>query len=80
LTALQADLRSLSRVSVRVCGMADASELPIQTEVSALQLADAMFGTGITVVSATYNGDPALAGIFTNDDKSRPKLRLRNAG
>jgi Hint domain len=60
--------------------MADASELPVQTDVSAMQLADAMFGTGITVVSATHSGDPASAGIYTSGDTIAPEVTPSDTG
>lgn len=60
--------------------MADASELPVQTNVSAMQLADAMFGTGITIVSATYTGDPASAGIYSDGDTIAPEVTPSDSG
>lgn len=43
-----------------------AQKLPVVTHVSALQLADTIFGDGVTVVSASYRGDPRSAGIYTD--------------
>ncbi|MDP3195972.1 choice-of-anchor L domain-containing protein [Tabrizicola sp.] len=60
--------------------MAEAMELPIQTHVSALQLAEAMFGTGIQIVSATYRGDPASAGIYTQGDTVAPDVTPADSG
>lgn len=60
--------------------MPEASELPIQTNVSAMQMADAMFGTGIKIVSATYKGDPASAGIYTQGDKIAPEVTPADSG
>lgn len=60
--------------------MAEASELPIQTNVSALQLAEAMFGTGIQIVNATYTGDPASAGIYTEGDTIAPDVTPADSG
>jgi Hint domain len=48
--------------------MVDAAKLPIQTNVSAMKMADAMFGSGIKIVGASYSGDPVSAGIFTKGD------------
>lgn len=60
--------------------MADASELPIEINVSAMQLAQAMFGTGIQVVSATYTGDPQSAGIYTQGDTIAPDVTPADTG
>lgn len=48
--------------------MAIASELPINTGATALDMANEIFGAGITVNSATYFGAGASSGIFTNGD------------
>lgn len=47
-------------------------KLPVQTGVTGMQLADAMFGDGITVVSASYKGDVRSAGIYTNGNTVSP--------
>ncbi|MCU0827220.1 MAG: choice-of-anchor L domain-containing protein [Tabrizicola sp.] len=60
--------------------MADASELPIETNVSALQLAEAMFGPSITIVSATYTGAPESAGIYTQGDTIAPEVTPSDTG
>lgn len=60
--------------------MPEASELPIQTNVSALQLAEAMFGTGIKVVNATYMGDPTSAGIYSQGDTVAPDVTPADSG
>lgn len=44
------------------------SQLPIDTFASAEDMANEIFGSGITVVSATYSGDDASSGIYTNGD------------
>lgn len=46
-----------------------AEPLPVATKVTALELAETMFGDGIKVVSATYKGDPLSAGIYTQGTK-----------
>ncbi len=48
--------------------MAIATELPIDTGATALDMANEIFGAGITVNSATYSGDNNSSGIFTNGD------------
>jgi Hint domain len=60
--------------------MPEASELPIQTNVSAMQMADAMFGTGIQIVNASYAGDPASAGIYTQGDTIAPEVTPADSG
>ena len=60
--------------------MPEASELPIQTNVSAMQLAETMFGTGIQIVNATYTGDPASAGIYTQGDTVAPDVTPADSG
>jgi flavin reductase (DIM6/NTAB) family NADH-FMN oxidoreductase RutF len=56
--------------------MVDAVKLPVDTTAGAEAMADAMFGPGIQIVSATYTGDPASAGIYSDGDKIAP-LRTR---
>jgi len=48
--------------------MAVASELPIQTNASAMDMASEIFGDGVTVVDATYSGDNRSSGIWTDGD------------
>lgn len=60
--------------------MAEAAELPIQTGVPAMDLADMMFGSGIQVVSASYEGDPLSAGIFTDAMSVIPGVAPSDSG
>ncbi len=46
--------------------------LPVSTHQTAIALAETMFGEGVTVVSATYTGDPAPPGSTTAGTRSRP--------
>lgn len=48
--------------------MATASELPINEGASALQMAQEIFGDGVTVVSASYTGDSRSSGIYSDGD------------
>ncbi len=48
--------------------MPTASELPIDTSASAMDMADAMFGSGVEIVSATYIGHDNASGIYSNGD------------
>ena len=42
-----------------------ANELTINTTASAMDMAQAIFGSGIQIVSANYSGDPLAAGIYS---------------
>jgi hypothetical protein len=46
--------------------MATGAELTYNTAASALQMAEAIFGDGVIVHSATYTGDPAASAIYSN--------------
>lgn len=46
--------------------MVDAAKLPVETDVGAMRLAEAMFGASIQIVDATYWGDPLSAGIYSD--------------
>ncbi|OIP85305.1 MAG: 2,3,4,5-tetrahydropyridine-2,6-carboxylate N-succinyltransferase [Rhodobacterales bacterium CG2_30_65_12] len=60
--------------------MATASELPIQTNASATQMAQEIFGDGVTVVSASYSGDNRSSGIYTNGDAVAPGVTPADTG
>ncbi|MFK7753256.1 MAG: choice-of-anchor L domain-containing protein [Sedimentitalea sp.] len=57
-----------------------ATELPIQTNATAEQMAAEIFGSGITVNSATYSGDPLSSGIYTNGDTISPDATPGDSG
>ena len=63
--------------------MAVASELPITTVregTTATQMAQEIFGDGVTVTGATYYGDNDSAGIYTNGDSVAPGVAPSNTG
>lgn len=60
--------------------MATARPLDINTDASALDMAHEMFGAGITVVSASYAGDPAQSGIYSGALTSIPGLSPTDGG
>lgn len=63
--------------------MVAASELPIQTVregVDASDMADAIFGDGVTVVSASYTGDIDSAGIYSGGDSVAPGVTPSDTG
>lgn len=60
--------------------MPTASELPIDTSASAMDMADAMFGSGVEIVSATYTGHKAASGIFSDGDEIAPDITPSDSG
>ncbi|WP_299749436.1 Hint domain-containing protein [uncultured Tateyamaria sp.] len=59
------------------------AELPIQTVregVDASDMADAIFGDGVQVVSASYTGDIDSAGIYSNGDSVSPGVTPGDTG
>ncbi|MCL3882869.1 choice-of-anchor L domain-containing protein [Marivita sp. GX14005] len=57
-----------------------AQELPINTSASALDMANTIFGAGITVNSASYTGDSRSSGVYTNGDSVSPDLTPGDTG
>lgn len=57
-----------------------ASELPVTTGTTAIALADTMFGDGVTVISATYQGDSRSAGIYTGGNLVSPGVVPADSG
>ena len=60
--------------------MVAASELPINTNASAIQMAESIFGDGTTVVSASYSGDNRSSGIYSNGDTVAPEVTPADTG
>ena len=63
--------------------MVAASELPIQTVregVDATDMADAIFGDGVEVISASYTGDRDSAGIYTDGNSVAPGVTPGDSG
>lgn len=52
--------------------MVAPSELSINTGASATQMAQTIFGDGVTVLSASYTGDPLSSGIYTGGLSTSP--------
>ncbi len=61
-------------------GMVAASELPIDTSATAMQMAQEIFGAGVNVVSASYTGDSRSSGIFTDGDTVAPGVTPGDSG
>lgn len=63
--------------------MVAASELPIRTVsegATARDLADTIFGDGVQVIFASYRGDGASAGIFSNGSSVSPGVTPSDSG
>lgn len=45
--------------------MTQLSNLPVDTSATDMEMADALVGAGITVVSASYSGDAVSSGVYT---------------
>jgi len=63
--------------------MVTASELSIETVrkgASAREMAEEIFGNGVTVTGATYYGDSDSAGIYTGGDATSPGVTPGNTG
>ena len=64
--------------------MPTATELPITTldsgTIDATDLANEIFGSGVSNVSATYSGDPRSAGLYTDGDTVSPEATPGDTG
>ena len=60
--------------------MVAASRLPVNTTATATQMAEAIFGDGVTVVSASYTGDARSSGIYSNGDTVSPFVTPGDTG
>ncbi len=60
--------------------MAIANELTIDTNVSDMQLAETIFGSGIRVVDANFSGDTGARGIYTGGDTTTPGVTPSDSG
>ena len=55
-------------------------KLAINTTASAMDMADAMFGNGIKIVSASYSGAESASGIYSGGDKTASDLTPSDSG
>lgn len=60
--------------------MATASELGYDTGASATEMAETIFGDGVTVVSADYSGDSRSSAIYSNGDSLAPGATPGDSG
>lgn len=56
------------------------SKLPVNSSASADQMAETIFGEGVTVVSATYTGDSQASGIYSDGDTVSPGVTPSDSG
>ena len=60
--------------------MATGAELSYNTGASAVAMANAIFGTGVTVVGASYSGDSRASAIYSNGDALAPGVTPSDTG
>lgn len=60
--------------------MVAASELSINQGANATQMAQEIFGDGVTVVSASYSGDNRSSGIYSGGDSTSPGVTPGDTG
>ncbi|WP_136439725.1 choice-of-anchor L domain-containing protein [Pacificoceanicola onchidii] len=60
--------------------MPTASELPVNTGATALDMANEMFGDGITVVSSSYTGAASASGTYSDGDAVAPGVTPSDTG
>lgn len=60
--------------------MVDAAKIPVETGVNPMKMAEQMFGSGIKIVDASYQGDPMSAGIYSGADKYAPGVAPSDQG
>ncbi|MEX0284956.1 MAG: choice-of-anchor L domain-containing protein [Paracoccaceae bacterium] len=60
--------------------MAVASELPIDTSATAIDMANAIFGSGVQVLGADYTGAGRASGIFSDGDSVAPGVTPSDTG
>ena len=60
--------------------MVAASELTIDENANAIAMAEAIFGDGVTVLSASYSGDSRSSGIYSGGDTTSPGVTPGDTG
>ena len=60
--------------------MATGAELDYDTNANATEMAEAIFGSGVTVVSASYTGDNRSSAIYSNGDALAPNVTPSDTG
>ena len=60
--------------------MVAGTEIPIARNASAMQMAQEMFGPGVTIESASYTGDRDSSGIYSDGDSISPGVMPGDTG
>lgn len=60
--------------------MVDGTALPVETGVDPMVMAEMMFGQGIKIVEAAFEGDPNAAGIYSGADTVAPGVAPSDKG
>jgi hypothetical protein len=60
--------------------MVAASELPIDGNASAMEMAQTIFGDGVSVVSASFTGDKRASGTYSDGDSVAPGVTPGDTG
>ncbi|MEB8387620.1 Hint domain-containing protein [Rhodobacteraceae bacterium KMM 6894] len=60
--------------------MVSGVEIPIDDRASAMEMAQEMFGPGVTIDGATYHGDKDSSGIYSNGDSVSPGVMPGDTG
>ncbi|WP_164660729.1 choice-of-anchor L domain-containing protein [Tropicibacter sp. Alg240-R139] len=60
--------------------MPQASQLPVDTQATDMEMAEAMFGNGVKIVSADYSGANSASGIYSNGDSVSDALTPSDTG
>ena len=60
--------------------MVAGTELPIDDNATAVEMAETIFGDGVSIVGATYTGDSDSSGIYTNGDSVAPGVTPGDTG
>jgi uncharacterized protein with FMN-binding domain len=60
--------------------MTYAAKLPVETGVDPMKMAETIFGHGVRIVDATYQGDPNSVGLYTGADKLAPGTAPGDSG
>lgn len=60
--------------------MSGAQELPIDTSATAMDMAQAIFGSGVQVSTASYSGAQHASGIYSNGDAVAPGVTPSDTG
>ena len=60
--------------------MATASKLPVDSSASAIEMAQTVFGDGVSIIGASYTGDSRASGIYSDGDTVAPGVTPSDSG